>query len=171
MYAFMAQVQGGKEMETAVLMDLFFQHMGIDKKIRVSTFEREKYQYLDENFRKGTVGYVLILSTEEIDHNIWFKLQAYLYDCGFFIKQPKAFDPEEMTFGPFLRAVLEKINDFIQKLNAPIFSSFLEKKKNKVKGIMSFVHTVLDYSKIKAYGTFVRWVSYVSRPVSVIDTG
>ena len=171
MYAYMIKVKGGKEVKTAYLMDLFFEHYGMDDKIHISTFEREKYQKLDEGFRKGVVGYMLLLSLEPMDYTIWYNLKEYLHERNHYAAILDHFDVETLKAGPFLHAVIEKMNDFIDDMNASIFSSYFQKVKKRVKGIVSYVHTLLDDAKLRTYNTYVRWVSYVKWPVSVIDTG
>lgn len=170
MRAFILQVRGGQEMKSAYMIDRFLQESGVDT-IHLSTFEREKYQYLDEDFRKGTVGYVLMLSTEKVDMSMWYRVREYMQERGLYVSWPKDFDPQDLAFGPFLRAVIEKINDFIDRMNARVFSAYFGMEKNKVKGIMSYVHNVFGLAQDTAYGLYARWVSYAIRPVSVIDTG
>ncbi|MBT9282084.1 MAG: hypothetical protein KM312_05435 [Hydrogenibacillus schlegelii] len=167
MRTYVVRVQGGREWQTAYLIDHFMAVEGIGD-VRLSAFEREKFERQDELFRRGAVGYVVVMAKEEIDVNIWFRVREYLAERGYYASWPKKFDPKELRFGPFLRAVLEKIHDFAVHLNARIFSAVLQAKEKRVT-YWKLLHTFLGLTQ-EAHDTFARWVSWI-RPVSGIDTG
>lgn len=161
MRAYIVRVRGGEESDTAYLIDRFMAIKNI-KGIHVSAFEREKWQYRDELFRRGLVGYILVLAKEEIDPTMWYRLRLYLSDHGYYAGWPAGFDPKELSFGPFLRAVLEKIRDFI-------FASHRSEKERRVT-LWHDLHELLGLAREHAHAVFARWTAWI-RPVSGIDTG
>lgn len=169
MLTYIVRVQGGQEWQTAYLIDHFMAVEGIED-IRISTFEREKFERKDELFRRGAVGYIVVMTKKEIDANVWFHVREYLAERGYYASWPKKFDPKELRFGPFLRAILEKINDFVAFLNARIFSYVLSVVRERKKTYWIALHTFLGLEPGSAHDTFARWVSWI-RPVSVHDTG
>lgn len=169
MHTYIVEVQGGKEIKTAYLVDEFFRHKGLEDEFYISTFEREKFEYRDEGFLRGLVGYMLVIGTKDIDADLWYDVRHYLNARGLYAKWPKKFDIKEEFFGRFTRAVIEKINDFICMINEKVFKEILRRKKENV--FITYVHHVLGLTKDTAYVTYVRWVTYVFQPVRFCDTG
>ncbi|PTQ51062.1 MAG: hypothetical protein HSCHL_1553 [Hydrogenibacillus schlegelii] len=100
---------------------------------------------------------------------MWYRLRAFLLDRGYYAGWPKEFDIKDMTFGPFLRAVLEKIHDFAVHLNGRIFSAVLSAREKRVT-LWRVLHALLGLVPEHAHAVFARWTAWI-RPVSVSDTG
>lgn len=168
MRTYIVRVQGGREWQTAYLIDHFMTVEGIGD-VRLSAFEREKFERKDELFRRGAVGYVVVMAKEDIDANVWFQVREYLAARGYYASWLMEFDPKALRFGPFLRAVLEKINDFVAYLNARIFSSVLSAREKRATYWRS-LNALLGLVPEHAHAVFARWTAWF-RPVSVPDTG
>lgn len=162
--AFLIKVPGGKEVDTAYQIDYYARANGID--MHVSAFEREKNEYQDPDFRKGMVGYVLILTKINLE-KIWFGFSEYLKSIGYWGKiLPELIIEELDKHGKFYRALIEKINDFIISNIRPELEEIVIKKKMRIT-FWRDLHRLLNIADEVLHAVFARWTVCL-RPVSLL---